>query len=73
MAGTVTVTRQGAQRVNAKYTATFSQLPGQSFGPWSMTEMIKDLRVSALLEPIEARNLVLDAHAKGSATTEMGC
>lgn len=55
-----------------RYTAEFSALPGRTFGPWDMPEMIQDLRISALLEPHEARDLVFDATVTGSATTNTG-
>lgn len=73
MSHTVTVTRGGKRpRVNAKYRLSFSQLPDRTFGPWDFAETVRDLRVSALLAPTEARTLVLNAHANGSATTMMG-
>lgn len=62
---TVTVRKRGQ-----RFTSEFSVLPGRKFGPWDMPEMIRDLTVSALLSPMEARNLVFDAAVKGSATTE---
>ncbi|MCX4826637.1 hypothetical protein OG883_44155 [Streptomyces sp. NBC_01142] len=55
-----------------RYTAEFSALPGRTFGPWDMAEMIQDLTISALLEPREARDLVFDAAVKGAATTGTG-
>ncbi|MER0477120.1 hypothetical protein ABR737_01900 [Streptomyces sp. Edi2] len=55
-----------------RYTAEFSALPGRVFGPWDMTEMIQDLRVSALLDPRAARDLVFDATVAGSATANTG-
>ncbi|WP_185902967.1 hypothetical protein, partial [Streptomyces sp. WAC05292] len=61
---TVTVTRHGT-----RYVSEFSQLPGRSFGPWDMAEMIRDLTFSALLDRPAARDLVMDAHVQGSATT----
>jgi hypothetical protein len=64
---TVTVTRTGK-----RYKLSFSKLPGQSFGPYSSDEAIRDLRVSALLEPVAACKLVVDATIDGSATTETG-
>lgn len=67
MSGTVTVTFR-----RKKYWSEFSKLPGQEFGPYDFAEIVSDLRVSALLEPLEARDLVLDANANGSATTEVG-
>lgn len=63
---TVTVTRKGK-----RFVSTFSALPGREFGPWEFAEMVRDLRISALLEAAEARDLVLTAHADGSATSEM--
>lgn len=63
---TVTVTRCGTQ-----YTLQFSQLPGKTFGPWGFAEIIRELTVSALLSPLAARNLVIDA-STGTATAEMG-
>jgi hypothetical protein len=70
MADTVTVTRKGKSTSSGRYLVTFSRLPGQTFGPWDMPETVQDLRVSALLDPREARDLVLDAAVNGSATTE---
>ncbi|MER5482588.1 hypothetical protein ABT024_05140 [Streptomyces sp. NPDC002812] len=61
---TVTVRTAGK-----RYVSEFSQLPGRTFGPWDMTEMIRDLTVSALLEQSAARDLVMDAAAHGAATT----
>jgi hypothetical protein len=49
----------------------FSQLPGKTFGPWGFAEIIRELTVSALLSPLAARNLVIDA-STGTATAEMG-
>jgi hypothetical protein len=64
---TVTVTRKGK-----RFTLTFSKLQGQTFGPYEFAEAVRDLRVSALLAPLAARDLVLDAHAQGSATAPTG-
>lgn len=50
------------------YTLAFSALPGQTFGPWDFSETVRDLTVSALLIPFDARGLVLDALDHGSAT-----
>lgn len=55
-------------RVGKRFRLAFSRLPGRTFGPFSMAEAIKDLRVSALLSPADARDLVLDAAAKGRAS-----
>jgi hypothetical protein len=66
-APTVTV-----RATRGRYTAEFSALPGRIFGPWDMAEMIQDLRISALLEPLEARDLVFDAAVEGAATTSTG-
>ncbi|WP_331746257.1 hypothetical protein OG923_32975 (plasmid) [Streptomyces halstedii] len=55
-----------------RYTAQFSALPGRTFGPWDMSEMIQELRVSALLVPREARDLVFDATVAGAATVPTG-
>lgn len=64
---TVTVTSK-----RSKFTVEFSRLPGQTFGPWTLVETIQDLTVSALLSPVDARDLVLSAAVTGSATTETG-
>ena len=74
---TVTVTasktmRKFGDETSRAYTLTFSKLPGQPFGPYSFTQAVRDLRVSALLEPLAARDLVLDATTEGTATTETG-
>lgn len=64
---TVTVRKHGK-----RFTSQFSVLPGRTFGPWEMAEMIRDLTVSALLTPMQARDLVIDASAHGSATNVTG-
>jgi hypothetical protein len=63
---TVTVTR-----VRRGFTSAFSALPGQVFGPYDLPEMVRDLTVSALLSPRQARDLVLQAAAEGQATSYM--
>lgn len=67
-APTVTV-----RATNGRYISEFSALPGRTFGPWDMPEMIQDLTVSALLDRREARDLVFDAAVDGAATTETNC
>lgn len=71
----VTVTRKGKKRpagaLDARYTVTFDALPGKTYGPWSYRETRDDLTVSALLEPVEARALILDAFADDSASREV--
>ncbi len=64
---TVTVTKKGK-----RFLAAYSELPGKVFGPFDLSEMVRDLRVAALLSPMDARNLVLEAHDKGSATVKYG-
>src|SRR3954453_17654398 len=66
MHGTVTV-----RKVRERYTSQFSMLPDKTFGPWDMAEMIRDLKILALLSPIDARSLVFDAAVKGEATTDV--
>jgi hypothetical protein len=61
---TVTSPRKG------RFTVTFSKLPGRTFGPWGFAETVTDLRISALLEHRETRDLVMDAAVSGSATTD---
>ncbi|GGU38897.1 hypothetical protein [Streptomyces violascens] len=68
---TTTVTVHAAPG-RGRYTAEFSALPGRTFGPWDMPETIQQLRIAALLEPSEARDLVFDAALTGSATTTTG-
>ena len=62
---TVTVTKKGKRFVSA-----YSALPGREFGPFDFAEMIRDLRVAALLTPQTAFDLVCDASVNGSATAE---
>ena len=50
------------------YKLAFSALHGQTFGPWDFSETVRDLTVSALLTPFDARGLVLAALDHGSAT-----
>jgi len=65
--GTVTVTKKGKG-----FISEFSKLPGQQFGPWDFSEMSRDLRISALLSPRAARDLVLEAAEKGAVTVPVG-
>jgi len=67
MSHTVTVTKHGN-----RFKVSFSQLPGHTFGPWDLTETVRDLTISALLERPAARNLVMDAAVNGSATASTG-
>lgn len=64
---TVTVTRHGQ-----RFKVSFSRLPGRTFGPWDLAEAIRDLTISALLEPVDARDLVMEAGATGSAARPVG-
>ena len=64
----VTVTVVKRRTGLPRYTLAFSALPGQTFGPWDFVETVRDLTVSALLTPFDARGLVLDALDHGSAT-----
>lgn len=66
---TVTV-KKARPRKYPRVTLHFSKLPGQVFGPYLWPDAVTDLRISALLPAVEARNLVLDALATGEATTE---
>ena len=50
------------------YTLAFSALPGQTFGPWDFSETVRDLTVSALLSPLDARKLVLAARNYNTVT-----
>jgi hypothetical protein len=54
-----------------RFVSEFSPLPGRTFGPWDLPEMIQDLTISALLTPLQAREVVMDAAVLGEATTEM--
>lgn len=66
MSNTVTVARKGKRLIS-----WFSAIEARTFGPWEMDEMVRDLRVSALLPPLEARDLCLEALAHGHATREV--
>jgi hypothetical protein len=67
MLKTVTVTKKGKH-----FVSSFSPLPGRTFGPYGFAEMVRDLTVSALLSPLDARTIVCDAAVDGSATSPMG-
>lgn len=68
---TVTVTSSAAMGSSGKeWTLEFSRLPGQKFGPYGFTEVIGQLRIAALLSPLDARNLVMDAVTQGTVTAE---
>jgi hypothetical protein len=71
MTNTVTVRYSGKPSNKGRYTVTFSQLPGKSFGPWDFVNTVRDLGFSAMLTPLDARNLVLDTHQHGRATAPM--
>lgn len=64
---TVTVTRKRKDR----FVVSFSALPGRTFGPWDFVETVRDLRVSALLTALQARDLALEADASGTAQREL--
>jgi len=66
MSNTVTVTKKGK-----RFVSEFSQLPGRKFGPYDFAEMIRDLRVAALLTPLEARDLVMEASVNGKASVPL--
>lgn len=68
MQGTVTVKKAPRKR----FTLEFSALPDQSFGPYGFAEAISQVGFAALLSPIDARNLVMDAAVDGAATAETG-
>jgi hypothetical protein len=66
-----TVTRRTKMKQDAitrqRYTLTIDTLPGHSW-TYRFREMSDALYVSALLSRVEARNLILDAWANGSAS-----
>jgi hypothetical protein len=64
---TVTVTHH-----EARFTLSFSRLPGRTSGPFDFAEAVRDLTVSALLVPVDARNLVMDASTDGVAVSHTG-
>lgn len=71
---TYTVHRVGKQKRDAmgdqRYRMEISTLPGQSFGPFRFRDISVELQVTALIEPVEARNLILDAFFAGKAEVE---
>lgn len=70
---TVTRTSKGSKDpLLARYRVAFDRLPGRTFEPWRFAEMVRDLRVSTLLDPFDAWELVNRAGVEGSASTEAG-
>lgn len=74
---TVTITASKSRRrfgdeTSQAFKLSFSQLPGDTFGPYSFTQAISQLRIAALLSPYAARTLVLDAATRGFATAGTG-
>lgn len=68
---TVTKSNKGTDAIRtARYKITLSTLPGREFGPYSFTEARDQLSFTGLIALTDARNVVLDAFVKGSATTE---
>lgn len=69
---TVTAARVGRRKdaiTAQRYTLTFSKLRSLTFGPYSFRDARAQLETGALLPPVQARNLLLDACADGEATT----
>jgi len=64
---TVTVTY-----ARKRWTLAFSALPGRTFGPYMLADAVGQLRVAALLEPLQARDLIFDAVTNGTATAATG-
>jgi len=69
MDDSVTVTLVKRSTGFLRYKLAFSARGGQSFGPWEFDETVRDITVSALLSPLDARNLVLTALERGTATS----
>lgn len=68
---TVTKSSKGTDAIRtARYTITLSTLLGKEYGPYSFTEARDQLSFAGLIALTDARNVVLDAFAAGSATTE---
>ena len=68
MDDSVTVTLVKRSTGFLRYKLAFSA-PRQSFGPWEFDETARDFTVSALLSPLDVRNLVLTALERGTATS----
>jgi len=64
-----TVTVRTAPR--RRFILVFSKLPDSTFGPYDFANAISELRIAAFLEPLAARNLVMDAAVTGSAVSEI--
>lgn len=68
---TVTKNNKGTDAIlTARYKITFSGSPGRELGPYSFTGTRDQLSFAGLIALTDARNVVLDAFVKGSATTE---
>lgn len=61
---TVTCTRK-------RYRLVFSQLPDRVFGPYDLAGVRAQLETGALLSPIEARTLALEAFEFGKSEREV--
>lgn len=56
---------------NGRFVVAFGKLPDHKGKPQSLASAMIELRVSALLSPLEARNLCLDASEHGSASRNL--
>lgn len=71
---TFTVTRKSAKKdaiLAQRYMLTIDRLPGRSW-THGFREMSDELFIAALISRVEARNLILDAFADGSASVTTG-
>jgi hypothetical protein len=68
---TVTKSNKGRDAIQtARYKIALSTVPGKELGPYTFTEARDQLSFAGLIALTDARDVVLDAFVKGSATTE---
>ncbi|MFD4933478.1 hypothetical protein [Streptomyces virginiae] len=63
-----TITVRG---MGGRFVSEFSAQPDAVIGPFDMDEMVQSLTASRLLAPVDARALVMNADARGSATVRV--
>ena len=68
-----TVTRRGPRKgrdpiMTGRYMLTVDLFPDRQWGPYSFRDMSDELYVAALVSRVQARNVILDAFALGTAS-----
>lgn len=69
---TVTVTRVKSGLIDGRYMVRLSNQEGEPSGPFPFPEAVLEVHERARLDPVWARDIVMDAAVRGSATRRVG-